>query len=100
MSEDWEMNRDEMLRLFEAHRDAEAARDYDAILATFTEDCFFETVPLGLRREGRDATRAAYEAFFAAFPDISPDDDGLAFGDDVLAVWGTLGSRGDRNTRP
>jgi hypothetical protein len=46
------MNRDEMLRLFEAHREAEAARDYDAILATFTEDRFFETVPLGLRSEG------------------------------------------------
>ena len=29
-----------MQRLFERHRDAEAARDYDAILATFVEDCF------------------------------------------------------------
>jgi steroid delta-isomerase-like uncharacterized protein len=84
------MNRDEMLRLFEAHREAEVARDYDAILATFAEDCFFETVPLGLRREGQEATRAAYEGFFTAFPDISPDDQGLAFGDDVLVVWGTL----------
>src|SRR5687768_3258712 len=43
------MNRDEMLRLFEAHREAEAARDVDAILATFVEDCFLETMALGLR---------------------------------------------------
>jgi ketosteroid isomerase-like protein len=34
------MNRDEMVRLFEAHREAVAARDVDAILATFAQDCF------------------------------------------------------------
>ncbi|MET9425493.1 MULTISPECIES: ester cyclase [unclassified Streptomyces] len=84
------MDRDAMLRLFEAHREAEAARDYDAILATFAEDCFLETVPLGLRSEGRDAARAAYVGYFTAFPDLSPDDQGIAFGDDVLVVWGTL----------
>jgi steroid delta-isomerase-like uncharacterized protein len=84
------MDREEMLRLFEAHRDAEAARDYDAILATFVEDCFLETVPLGLRREGKEGTRTAYEGYFTAFPDLSPDDEGMAFGDDVAVVWGTL----------
>jgi steroid delta-isomerase-like uncharacterized protein len=84
------MERDEMLRLFEVHREAEAARDFDAILATFTDDCFFETVPLGRRAEGKDPTRAAYEGFFTAFPDVSPDDQGMAFGDDVIVVWGAL----------
>jgi steroid delta-isomerase-like uncharacterized protein len=84
------MNRDEMLRLFETHREAEAARDFDAILATFAEDCFLETVPLGSRSEGKNATRGAYEGFFTAFPDLSPDDQGMAFGDDVIVVWGLL----------
>ncbi len=84
------MNRDDMLRLFETHREAEAARDFDAILATFAEDCFLETVPLGSRSEGRNATRAAYEGLFIAFPDLSPGDQGMAFGDDVIVVWGTL----------
>ena len=79
-----------MLRLFEAHREAEVARDFDAILATFSDDCFFETVPLGLRAEGKDATRVAYEGFFTAFPDVAPDDQGMAFGDDVIVVWGAL----------
>src|SRR5205823_14182651 len=55
------MNPQAMLRLFEAHREAEAARDIDAILETFVPDCFLETLPLGLRSEGRDAVRAAYE---------------------------------------
>jgi steroid delta-isomerase-like uncharacterized protein len=80
-----------MIRLFEAHREAEAARDIDAILETFAEDCFLETMPLGLRNEGKDAVRAAYEMqFFSAFPDLAPDDEGMAYADDAIAVWGTL----------
>lgn len=85
------MRREEMQRLFEQHRDAEAARDYDGILETFVEDCFLETHALGMRSEGRDAVRRAYEeGYFAAFPDLAPDDVGSAFGDDVMVVWGTL----------
>jgi len=85
------METNEMLRLFEAHREAEAARDIDAILETFADECFLETVALGIRSEGREAVRAAYEAqFFTAFPDLAPDDEGMAVGDDVIAVWGTL----------
>jgi hypothetical protein len=69
------MNQDEMLRLFEAHREAEATRDIDAIIETFADDCFLQTMPLGLRSEGKDAVRAAYEAqFFTAFPDLAPED--------------------------
>ena len=92
------MNPQAMLRLFEAHREAEAACDVDAILETFVPDCFLETLPLGLRSEGRDAVRAAYESqFFTSFPDLAPVDEGMALGDDVIAVWGTLRgtSRGD-----
>jgi steroid delta-isomerase-like uncharacterized protein len=92
------MDRDEMLRLFEAHRKAEAARDIDAILETFVADPFMDTMPLGLRSDGRDAVRAAYESqFFTAFPDLAPEDEGMALGEDVIAVWGTLRgtSRGD-----
>lgn len=91
------MNRDQMIRLFHAHRDAEARRDYDAIIETFAEDCFLETVPLGLRSEGREATRAAYMSYFTAFPDLAPEDQGMAVGDGVVVVWGMLRgtSRGD-----
>jgi steroid delta-isomerase-like uncharacterized protein len=84
------MSPEEMQGLFETHRDAEAARDYDAILATFVEECFLETHPLGLRSERRTAVRAAYKGYFTAFPDLAPDDEGHAFGDDVMVVWGTL----------
>ena len=80
-----------MQRLFERHRDAEAARDYDGILATFVEDCFLETKATGIRSVGREAVRRTYEeGYFAAFPDLSPEDEGQAFGDDVMVTWGTL----------
>jgi steroid delta-isomerase-like uncharacterized protein len=84
------MRPEEMRRLFARHRDAEAAHDYDAILATFVEDCFLETHSLGLRSEGRAETRMAYEGYLTAFPDLAPDDEGEALGDDVMVVWGTL----------
>ena len=85
------MSPEEMRRLFERHRDAEAARDYDGILATFVENCFLETHALGLRSEGRAAVRRTYEeGYFTAFPDLTPEDEGRAFGDDVMVVWGTL----------
>lgn len=85
------MNRDEMLRLFEAHRAAEAARDFDAILATFVDDCFLETVRSGCGRRARWQPGLLIEGFFTAFPDLSPDDQGMAFGDDVIVVWGACG---------
>jgi steroid delta-isomerase-like uncharacterized protein len=79
-----------MRRMFEQHREAEAARDIDAILETFVEDCFLDTVPLGLLSEGKETVRTAYQGYFTAFPDLSPDDEGVAFGDDVVVVWGHL----------
>lgn len=84
------MTPDEMLELFRLHRDAEAQRDYDTILDTFAEDCYLATAALGTRSEGRTATRAAYVAYFTAFPDLAPEDEGFAFGDDTLVSWGYL----------
>ena len=84
------MTPEEMEALFRVHREAEARRDLDAIIDTFTDDCYLETVPLGTRSEGRAAARAAYEAYFTAFPDLAPEDDGFAYGDGVLVTWGHL----------
>jgi steroid delta-isomerase-like uncharacterized protein len=84
------MDHHEMERLFDLHREAERVRDYDGILATFVDGCVLETVPLGRRVEGKDAVRAAYVGFFTAFPDLAPDDEGRAVGEDAVVVWGTL----------
>jgi steroid delta-isomerase-like uncharacterized protein len=84
------VDRDDMLRLFRTHREAEHLRDYDAVMATFTDDCYLETVALGLRSVGQTAARAAYVGYFTAFPDLTPDDQAYAFGDDAMVSWGFL----------
>ncbi len=84
------MDQDEMMSLFRVHREAEARRDYDSVMDTFTADCYLETVALGTRSEGREAARAAYVGYFTAFPDLAPEDEGFAGGDDFLVSWGTL----------
>jgi hypothetical protein len=89
------MNDPETLRLFEAHRKAEAARDYDAIRATFTEACFSETVTARAAKTRQRRTRAAYEALFTALPDPSHNDQGRALGDDVVVVWGHFARTND-----
>lgn len=80
----------EMKRLYLEHREVEEARDLDAVVATFDDDCFLENVALGIRSEGRAQVRQSYEALFVAFPDLSPDSEGEAFGDDVFVTWGTV----------
>jgi steroid delta-isomerase-like uncharacterized protein len=84
------MNHAEMKRLYLEHREVEEARDLDAVVATFDDECFLENVALGARAEGRSAVRKSYEALFAAFPDLSPTSDGEAYGNDVFVTWGTV----------
>ena len=84
------MDPEQMEQLFRTHRDAEKRRDFDGIMQTFTEDCYLETIALGSRSEGQAAARAAYIAYFTAFPDLTPDDRGVAFGDNVMVAWGFL----------
>lgn len=80
----------QMKHLYLQHREVEEARDLDAVVATFDEDCFLENVALGTRASGREAVRKSYEALFSAFPDLSPCSVGEAYGDDVFVTWGTV----------
>ena len=75
------MQPEEMKRLYLEHREVEEARDLDAVVATFDEDCFLENVALGTRSSGRQAVRCSYEALFGAFPDLSPTSVGEAYGE-------------------
>src|SRR5215210_1995537 len=84
------MDRMEMDALFRTHREAEARRGYDAVMETFSENCYLETVALGRRSDGREAARTAYVAYFTAFPDLAPEDEAAAYGDEVMVVWGHL----------
>ena len=80
----------EMKRLYLEHREVEEARDLDAVVATFDDDCFLENIALGSRANAREAVRPSYEALFRAFPDLSPTSVGEAYGDDVFVTWGTV----------
>src|SRR4029450_411714 len=62
-----------MLTNFQRHRDAEIRRDLDAVIDTFVDDRYLETVALGARSERRKATRVAYESYFTAFSDLDSD---------------------------
>jgi hypothetical protein len=84
------MEREEMKRLYLEHRAVEEARDLDAVVATFDDDCFLENVALGSRASGREAVRRSYESLFGMFPDLSPTSTGEAYGDDVFVTWGTV----------
>jgi SnoaL-like polyketide cyclase len=84
------VEREEMKRLYLEHREVEEARDLDAVVATFDEDCFLENVALKSRASGRAEVRRSYEALFGAFPDLSPTSSGEAYGEDVFVTWGTV----------
>ena len=81
-----------MQRLFERHRDAEAARDIEAILATFVEDCFLETHP---SRPAQRGTGGGAEGLSQLLRGLSRSgapqtEAGEAFGDDAMVIWARL----------
>ena len=84
------MDPQEMKRVYLEHREVEEARDLDAVVATFDDECFLENVAIASRAEGPAEVRRSYEALFTAFPDLSPDSEGEAFGEDVFVTWGTV----------
>lgn len=84
------MDPQEMKRLYLEHREVEEARDLDAVVATFDEQCFLENVALSSRAEGAAEVRRSYEALFTAFPNLSPDSEGEAFGEEVFVTWGRV----------
>jgi ketosteroid isomerase-like protein len=64
--------------------------DVDAVMATMTDDCVFESTspPDGERHEGAAAVRAAWEAFFASSPTARFDaEDVIASGDRAVMQW-------------
>jgi ketosteroid isomerase-like protein len=64
--------------------------DVDAVMASMTDDCVFESTspPLGERHEGAGAVRAAWEAFFTSSPTARFDEeDVVASGDRCVVQW-------------
>jgi predicted ester cyclase len=73
---DREIDREEYVRireLWKAHSMAEDRRDVEGLLATLTDDCVYEVVPVGHRWEGHAGAREFYLALLGAFPDAKFD---------------------------
>lgn len=85
------MTREEIGGALEAYAAAKNHHDVDAILALCHEDCFYESVPLGGRVEGKEALASFYGALFSGLQDYYGDFDGTAFGEDSAVVWGRFG---------
>ena len=78
------MTPEEMKRLHDEHLAAEERQDIEAVMRTYSDDCYHETAAIGLRFTGKTAIRFQYESFWTAFPDAAPTQVQEAFGDNFL----------------
>src|ERR1700678_3136917 len=78
------------VHVVEQFGEAWGAHDLDATLALVTDDCVFDATgpaPDGIRHVGRDAIRAAREAFFDDSSAVREAEETFAAGDRVVQRW-------------
>lgn len=74
----------------EIYAAAKSRADVEAALAVCSDDFYLETIPFQLTARGREQSRLALQAFFAAFPDYDVTIDGTAEGSGAISCWGTV----------
>lgn len=70
--------------------DAFDRQDVDAVMATMTADCVFESTapPDGGRHQGQDAVRASWTAFFTDSADaVFETEEQIISGDRAIVLW-------------
>ena len=72
------------------HLTAEAAHDPAASAATYVDDCYYESAPLGIRFTGRAAIEAQYAGGMLAMPDSVATVEGHVADGPLVAHWGTF----------
>ena len=81
------MTREEIVKLFNRHREAFARLDAEALAADHAEDGVLESPAAGGRVTGREAIAKFYRGWFAGFPDVTIDWSDLVIdGDRVVEV--------------
>ena len=65
------MDTKQMEQLFRTHREAEKRRDFDGIMKTFTENCYWRRSHSGAAAKVR-LPRVPVRCLFSAFPDLTP----------------------------
>jgi steroid delta-isomerase-like uncharacterized protein len=73
-----------------AYTAAKSRADADEAVRHCADDFTIETVAFQATIEGKDANRAAFQAFFGVFPDYDVEVTGTTGSDGELATWGTL----------
>jgi len=85
------MTHEEIASVLDRYAEAKNRHDLDAILSLCADECFYESVPLGARIQGKDDLRGFYSALFAALPDYVGEFEGTAYGESSAVVWGRFG---------
>jgi steroid delta-isomerase-like uncharacterized protein len=81
----------QVVESLERYAAAKNRHDVDAILALCDESCYYESVGIEGRVQGKDALGKFYSALFGALPDYYGDFDGRAVSGDTVVVWGRFG---------
>ena len=84
-----QMTRDEIEALFARRQQAHDRLDATALAADYSDDCVVETPWAGAPLIGRAANEQALRTFFAAFPDLSLQTEGLLIDGEHVAQVGT-----------
>jgi steroid delta-isomerase-like uncharacterized protein len=63
------------IEIVREHMAAEDRQDLEAVLATFTDNCWYSVPALGLDLRGKDQIREWYEGTFSAVPDFRNADE-------------------------
>src|SRR6476469_4149159 len=82
------MSHPELEPVLRRYAEAKNRHDVDAILDVCHPDCYYESVGIPGRVQGKSALRTYYAALFETLPDYRGEFDGEAFSGEAVAVWG------------
>ncbi len=85
------MGQTDIERTLDEYAQAKNRRDVEGALALCHDDCFYESVGIPGRVEGKEALRGFYGALFDALPDYYGEFDGRAIDGETVVVWGRFG---------
>lgn len=84
------MRREEIMRIYKTHVEAELAHDSARAASTYHPDGTYRHIPTGLFFKGREAVKLQYAMSYVSFPDQSFDVEREVLDGDTLMHWGTL----------
>lgn len=84
------MTRDEIMKVYREHIDAELAHDSARAASTYLPDGYYRHVPTGLHFRGRDKVQLQYAASYVNFPDQTFEIESEVVEGDVLMHTATL----------